>query len=70
MMPRNIYNPNKTPEQRRLQNERAMRLLDKWGNEPEMNCDYAAVEAEFEVAADEFQDNVSSSTRAKHVPLA
>ena len=69
-MPRNVYNSNKTPDERRRQNERAMRLLEKWGNEPELKCDYAAVEAEFEVTASQFEDKAGLDTRANHVPLA
>lgn len=69
-MPRNIYDPNKTPDQRRQQNERAMRLLEKWASEPDMNADYAAFEAEFEVIPDEFAEPTSHEIRAHHVPLA
>ena len=69
-MPRNIYDPNKTPDQRRQQNERAMRLLEKWASEPEMIADYAAVEGEFEVAPDEFVEKTDHETRVQHVPLA
>lgn len=69
-MPRNIYDPNKTPDQRRQQNERAMRLLEKWASEPEMIADYAAVESEFEIAPDEFVEKTGHETRVQHVPLA
>ena len=69
-MPRNIYDPNKTPDQRRQQNERAMRLLEKWASEPELIADYAAVEGEFEVASGEFLEKSGHPTREQHVPLA
>lgn len=69
-MPRNIYDPNKTPDQRRQQNERAMCLLEKWANEPDMIADYTAFEAEFEVIPGEFAETPAHETRAQHVPLA
>lgn len=44
-MPRNIYNPNESREDRRQQNERVKHLLDEWMAALAWNYDANAIEA-------------------------
>ena len=44
-MPRNIYNPNESREDRRQQNECVKHLLDEWMAAPAWNYDANAIEA-------------------------
>jgi len=44
-MPRNIYNPNESREDRRQQNERVKHLLHEWMAAPVWKYDANAIEA-------------------------
>ncbi len=69
-MPRNIYNPNEAPEQRRQQNERVKRLLEKWMSTPAWNCDFKAIESELDDAGFRLTEPEIPKTQVNHVPVA
>lgn len=69
-MQRNIYNPNETLEQRRLQNERVKRLLEKWMTAPAWNCDFQVIESELDEAGFRLAEPEIPTTRVHHVPVA
>ena len=69
-MPKNIFNPNETPEQRRQQNERVKRLLEKWMTTPAWNCDYKAIEVELDDAGFRLTEPPILKTQVSHVPVA
>ncbi len=69
-MPRNVYNPNETPEQRRQQNERVKHLLEKWMNAPAWNCNFKVIEAELDEAGFRLAEPEILESQVNHVPVA
>lgn len=69
-MPRNIYNPNESREDRRQQNERVKHLLDEWMAAPAWSFDANAIEAELDEAGFRLNDPEVPKTQVSHVPVA